>query len=270
MSQALAGKRIIITGGTSGIGQATAILAAQAGADIAFCGLTEEGSDETIAAVKDTGRRVFFQAFDLGDLEATRRFTTESLEFLEGLDGVVNNAGANFWYSVAGATLEGIQRCLDVNFFSAWAVGQEAYPALKAGGGGVVVNLASIHAERTLPGVFPYNVAKAAVVAMTKSMALEWGVDNIQAIAIAPGLIKTAMADDYLAQFDDPQTELARMEGHYPLKRSGRAEDVASLIVYLLSGVNQFISGQTILVDGAISALMESPDDEAPTISLGQ
>ena len=260
MNQLLQNKRVIITGGTSGIGRAAAIQAAQAGADVAFCSLTPEGSAQTIEEIEKVGRRAFFRALDVGDLDAARRFTQESIQFLGGLDGVVNNAGANFWYSVAGATYEGIQRCLHVNFYSAWAVSQEAYPALKAAGGGVVVNIASIHAERTLPGVFPYNVAKAAVAAMTKSMALEWGADNIQAIAIAPGLIMTGMAEEYLAKFEDPVQELKRLESHYPLQRAGQPDDVASLIVYLLSGANRFISGQTILVDGGISALMESPD----------
>lgn len=260
MSYNLINKRIIITGGTSGIGQATAILAAQAGAEVAFCGLTDDGADVTTQAIEQAGRRAFFRALDIGDLAAARQFTQEAIKFLGGLDGLVNSAGANFWYSVAGATYEGIQRCMHVNFYSTWAISQEAYPALKAAGGGIVVNLASIHAERTLPGVFPYNMAKAAVVALTKSMALEWGADNIQTIAIAPGLINTPMVGQYLEQFDDPAAELARMESHYPLKRSGRAEDIASLAVYLLSGVNRFISGHTILVDGGISGLMESPD----------
>jgi NAD(P)-dependent dehydrogenase (short-subunit alcohol dehydrogenase family) len=261
MTKSLSGKRILVSGGTSGIGQATAIQAAQAGADVAFCGLTEAGSATTSRAIEAAGQRSLFRAFDIGDRTLTRQFARDAIEFLGGLDGVMNNAGANFWHSVAGSTYENIQRCLDVNFFSAWAISQETYPALKAAGGGVVVNVASIHAERTLPAVFPYNMAKAALVAMTKSMALEWGGDNIQAIALAPGLIKTAMADEYLAQFEAPAAEWSRLVSHYPLKRSGRAEDVASLAVYLLSGVNRFISGQTILIDGAISALLESPDN---------
>jgi NAD(P)-dependent dehydrogenase (short-subunit alcohol dehydrogenase family) len=125
----------------------------------------------------------------------------------------------------------------------------------------MVVNMASIHAQRTAPTVFPYNVSKAMMVSMTQSMAIEWGPDNIQAVAIAPALIKTPLADAYLEQFDDPHAELSRMESKYPLRRSGEADDIASLIVYLLSGRNRFISGTTILVDGAISALMETPDE---------
>jgi NAD(P)-dependent dehydrogenase (short-subunit alcohol dehydrogenase family) len=260
LAQLLINRRIIVTGGTSGIGRAVVESVAAAGGDVAFCGLTDDGADEVRAVVDAAGGRALFRALDLRDREAARQFTAAAIDFLGGLDGLVNNAGANFWTGVNGATYEGIQTCFAVNFYSAWAVSQAAYGALKAAGGGVVVNLASIHAQRTLPGVFPYNVSKAMMVAMTQSMALEWGPDNIRAVAIAPGLIRTGLLDEYLAQHEDPAAELARMEGHYPGGRSGDPEDVASLIVFLLSGVSRFISGNTILVDGGISGLMESPD----------
>lgn len=260
MSESLQQKRILVTGGTSGIGQAIAIHAAHMGADVAFCGLTDEGASETTRAIEMSGRRTFFRAFDLSDLVQARQFTRAAIDFLGGLDGVVNNAGTNFFRGVLGATQEDIERCLAVDFYPAWAICQEAYPALKAGGG-VVVNIASIHAERTNPGAFPYNAAKAALVALTKSLALEWGRDNIRAIAIAPALIMTPLAEAYFATFEDSQAERARLEHHHPLGHAGRPEDVASLVGYLLSGVNLFLSGTTILVDGGISALLESPPD---------
>jgi NAD(P)-dependent dehydrogenase (short-subunit alcohol dehydrogenase family) len=260
MSITLTDKRVIVTGGTSGIGQAIAIGCAEAGADVAFCGLTEEGADVARAAIERAGRRAFFRALDLSDLAAARRFAQDAIAFLGGLDGLVNNAGTNFLYGVASATFEDIQRCFALNFYPAWALSQEAYPALKQAGGGAIVNMASIHAERTTPGFFPYNASKAAIVALTKAIALEWGADNIRSIAIAPGLIHTPLADAYFRMFDDPAAEQRRLEQHYPLKRSGRPEDVASLAVYALSDANRFLSGNTILVDGGISAQMESPD----------
>jgi NAD(P)-dependent dehydrogenase (short-subunit alcohol dehydrogenase family) len=260
MSITLTGKRVIVTGGTSGIGQAIAIACAEAGADVAFCGLTEAGAEVTRAAIERAGRRAFFQAFDISDLDAARRFAQASITFLGGLNGLVNNAGTNFLYGVAGATYEDIQRCFALNFYPAWALSQEAYPALKAAGGGAIVNMASIHAERTKPGFFPYNASKAAIVALTKSIAIDWGADNIRAVAIAPALIHTPLADAYFDQFDDPVAVRRRLEANYPLDRSGRPEDVASLAVYALSDANRFLSGNTILVDGGISALMETPE----------
>jgi NAD(P)-dependent dehydrogenase (short-subunit alcohol dehydrogenase family) len=263
MSERLQQKRVIVTGATSGIGQAIAIHAAQMGADIAFCGLTDEGASATLEAIQAYGRRGFFRALDLSDLAQTRQFTRDAIDFLGGLDGVVNNAGTNFFRGVLDTTYEDIQRCFAVVFYPAWAICQEAYPALKAAGGGVVVNIASIHAERTNPGAFPYNAAKAALVALTKSLALEWGRENIRAVAIAPALIMTPLADDSFATFEDGQAERARLEKHHPVGHAGLPEDVASLVGYLLSGVNHFLSGTTLFVDGGISALLESPPDRS-------
>jgi NAD(P)-dependent dehydrogenase (short-subunit alcohol dehydrogenase family) len=261
MTGILHNKRIIVTGGTTGIGHATAVLAAQAGADVAFCGLTEEGAAGTSQAIEAAGRHAFFRALDLSNLDAARQFARDAIRFLGGLDGLVNNAGTNFFQSLLGATYESIQQCLMLNFYASWAISQEAYPALKVAGGGMIVNLASIHAQRTGPGVFPYNVSKAMMAAMTQSMALEWGSDQIQAVAIAPGLILTPLAEAYFNTFDDPAAEQARMESRYPLKRGGRPEDIGSLIVFLLSRQSLFISGTTILVDGAMSAQVEPSDN---------
>jgi len=257
MSGILQDKRVIITGGTTGIGHATAILAAQAGADVAFCGLTEQGAAETVSAIEGVGQRVFFRALDLSNLDDARQFARDAIRFLGGLDGLVNNAGTNFFHGLLGASFESIQQCLMLNFYAAWAISQEAHSALKSAGGGMIVNLASIHAQRTGPGVFPYNVSKAMMAAMTQSMALEWGPDQIQAVAIAPALILTPLAESYFVQFDDPSAVRASMERSYPGNHAGRAEDVGSLIVFLLSRQSLFISGTTILVDGAISAQLE-------------
>ncbi len=261
MNGILHNKRIIVTGGTTGIGHATARLAAQAGADVAFCGLTEEGAAETTRDIEGAGRRAFFRALDLSNLDDARQFARDSIRFLGGLDGLVNNAGTNFFHGLLGASYESIQQCLMLNFYAAWAISQEAHSALKAAGGGIIVNLASIHAQRTGAGVFPYNVSKAMMAAMTQSMALEWGADQIQAVAIAPALILTPLADAYFAQFDDPGAVQSSMERSYPLKHAGRPEDIGSLIVFLLSRQSLFVSGTTILVDGAISAQIEPPDN---------
>jgi NAD(P)-dependent dehydrogenase (short-subunit alcohol dehydrogenase family) len=254
----LTNKRIIVTGATMGIGQAVAIRAAQEGADVAFCGLSEVGADDTMRAIAAAGRRAFFRALDLRDLDAARCFAREAIAFLGGLDGLVNNAGANTWHGVLNATFEDLENCFRVNFYHAWALSQEAYPALKAAGGGVIVNLSSINAERTMPGVFPYNTAKAMLVALTKSIAIEWGKDNIRAVAIQPGLILTGLAFEYFDKSTDPQAERRRAEGIYPLKRAGRPEEVAATIVHILSGENSFLNGAAILIDGGISALYET------------
>jgi NAD(P)-dependent dehydrogenase (short-subunit alcohol dehydrogenase family) len=255
----LTNKKIIVTGGTMGIGQAVVLRAAKEGADVAFCGLTEHGATETTRAVEAAGQRAFFTAVDLRDLGAARQFAREAIEFLGGLDGLVNNAGANTWHSVAGASFEDIENCFRTNFYHAWALAQEAYPVMKAAGGGVIVNMSSIQAERTMPGVFPYNVAKAMLAALTRSIAMEWGHDNIRSVAIQPALTMTPLAVEYFAKFDNPDAEKARMLRSYPLNRGAEPGEIAATIVHVLSGENGFISGAPILIDGGISTLIETP-----------
>lgn len=257
----LTNKKIIVTGATSGIGQAIAVRCVQEGADVAFCGLTDQGADETIHAIEAAGRRGFFKVVDLADLGAARQFAREAIEALGGLDGLVNNAGANLWHGVAASTYEQLDHCFHVNFYHAWALSQEAYPHLKAAGGGMIVNLSSVNAEATLPGVFPYNVAKAMLVALTKSIALEWGRDNIRSVAIQPGLVMTNLAIEYFNKFPDPEAEKRRMTGHYPLVRGAQPEEIAATVAHLLSGQNGFITGVPLLIDGGITAQLEPLSD---------
>ena len=255
MRGSLNGKRIIITGGTAGIGQGVALLVAAEGADIAFCGHNDDGADKTLEAVESAGGRVLFRALDLSDEQATRQFGRDAIDFLGGLDGLVNNAGANFWHGVAGATRQEIEACFSLNFYAAWALAQEAYPSLKEAGGGMIVNMSSVHARHTLPGTFPYNVSKSMLVQLTKSIAVEWGRDNIQCVAIAPGLTMTPAVDEFASRHDDPAALIRQFTNTYPLGRGARVEDIAATVVHLLSGANRFISGTTIYVDGGLGAL---------------
>src|SRR5207249_1821327 len=124
VNRTLLQKRIIVTGGTSGIGQAIAIEAARMGADVAFCGLTEQGADTTTEEIEKAGGRAYFRALDLSDLSAARHFTQDAIDFLGGLDGIANNAGNNFFHGVAGASYEDIQRCFAIDFYPAWAISQ--------------------------------------------------------------------------------------------------------------------------------------------------
>jgi NAD(P)-dependent dehydrogenase (short-subunit alcohol dehydrogenase family) len=258
----LSNKKIIVTGATMGIGQAIAVRCAQEGADVAFCGLTEHGADETMRAIEAAGQRHFFKVVDLRDLDAARQFGREAIEALGGLNGLVNNAGANTWHGVLHSTFEELDNCFRTNFYHAWALSQEAYPALKAAGGGVIVNLSSINAERTLPGVFPYNVAKGMLADLTKSIAIEWGKDNIRSVAIQPGLVMTNLAIEYFNKSDDPAAARRRNEGIYPLGRGARPEEIAATVAHILSGDNAFLNGVPILIDGGISALYETRADE--------
>jgi NAD(P)-dependent dehydrogenase (short-subunit alcohol dehydrogenase family) len=257
----LSGKRIIVTGATSGIGQAIALRCAQEGADVAFCGLETASSAETIRAIEAAGQRAYFRAVDLTDLAAARAFAHDAVDALGGVDGLVNNAGANRWHSVEHSTWEQLDTCLKINFYHAWAMAQACIPHMRAAGGGMIVNMSSIHARRTMPGVFPYNMTKAMLVSLTQSIAIEHGRDNIRSVAVQPGLILTPLADEYFKTFPDPTKAKRDSERVYPLGRAGRPEDIAATVAHLLSDDNRFINGVELLIDGGISTLISTPTD---------
>lgn len=260
-SQPLQGQKVLVTGGTSGIGQCIAIEAARAGADVAFCGLTGEGADATRAAIERHNRRVYFEALDLSDLAAARAFARNAIRALGGVDGLVNNAGIDLHRGVSASSREDIERAMAVNFYPAWALSQEVYPAMKRAGGGMIVNVASMHAERTVPGTFPYNMSKAALVALTKSLAVEWGRDNIRAVAVAPALVYVPRIETHLRSLPNRSAITADWESRYPIGRGGIPGEVAALVVSLLGEAGGFISGTTIYIDGGLSALMQTPGD---------
>lgn len=250
----LEGVKVLITGGTSGCGRAMVLEALAAGAEVAFCGLDADGGEAVLSESGSASARAMFRAFDLRDLDATRRFATDAIAWLGGLTALVNNAGNRFRHGVAGASLEDIHSCFDVNFYPAWALAQEARSALATSGRGIVVNVTSVHAQATTPLNFPYNVSKAALGALTTSIAVEWASDGIRAVSIAPALIHTPLVEAYYATFEDPDAERRRLEAQHPVGHAGRPEDIASLVMYLIGPANTFINGTTITVDGGIGA----------------
>ena len=252
----LHGLRVVVTGGTSGIGRATVLAAAAAGADVAFCGHSADGADDLLRQLTELGRRACFQAFDIADAAALLAFAQDAEHALGGIDGLVNNAGTNFFRGVLNATRADIARCFDVDFYPAWALSNALFPALQASGG-IVVNVASVHAQRTQSGAFPYNAAKAALVALTQAQALDWGPLGVRAVAVAPGLIDTPLAERWFQSQADPALARAQAAERQPLRRLGRPEDVAQLIVSLLGPAGGFLTGTTLTVDGGVGAQLE-------------
>jgi NAD(P)-dependent dehydrogenase (short-subunit alcohol dehydrogenase family) len=255
----LSGLRALVSGASSGIGAGIATTLAQAGCDVAGCGFDDaqsEGAQSFLAQVTQYGRRAFYQSLDLTDGAAARAWVQTAARQLGGIELVVSNAGANFNRGAEQCSEEDWRANAELNLAAHWRIAQTAKPYLDRARDPVVIVIASNQAFRTLPNAFPYNAAKAALVALVQSLAIEWG-PHIRAVGIAPGFIDTAMNVEWFKRFPDPAAKRAQSEGIHPLKRIGSPAEVGALCAFLCSPLAGYISGTTILIDGGRSALLQ-------------
>jgi NAD(P)-dependent dehydrogenase (short-subunit alcohol dehydrogenase family) len=255
----LSNYRAIVTGVSSGIGAGIADMLAQAGCDLAGCGLDSADSEEAkrfVATVERHGRSAFYQSLDISDAKSARAFVDRAATQLGGLDVLVSNAGRNFFKGVEKATDTDWESNINLNLAAHWRVTQAAKPYLDQSPAPVIIMITSNHALYTLPNSFPYNVAKAGLVAMVQSLAIEWG-PHIRAVGIAPGFIDTPITEAWFNGFPDPEAKRKEIEGLHPVGRLGTPYDVGALCVFLCSPLAGNISGNTILIDGGRSAVMQ-------------
>jgi NAD(P)-dependent dehydrogenase (short-subunit alcohol dehydrogenase family) len=255
----LRNRRAIVTGVSSGIGAAIATALAQAGCDVAGCALDAADSDgplRFVAAVQDQNRSAVYRAVDLADAAAARGFVDWAAAELGGIDLVVSNAGRNVFRGTAACSDDDWQANLDLNLAAHWRVAQAAKPYLDRASAPVVIVIASNHARYTMPGCFPYNVAKAGIVALVQSLAIEWG-PHVRAVGIAPGFIATPLAEAWFDSFPDPAAKRTQIDGLHPVGRMGRPEEIGALCAFVASPLAGFISGTTLLADGGRDALMQ-------------
>jgi len=259
LSLDLAGKKALITGVTSGIGAAIATMLARAGCDVAGCGKSSAdnaGALDFQRRVGECGRRADYRVVDLVRRDAARRWVDEAAAALGGCDVLVSNAGRNVFEGISNCTEAAWDECVNLDLAAHWRVAQTARPWLERAAPGVVIIIGSNHAYATLPKCFPYNVAKAGLVALVQSLALEWG-PAIRAVGIAPGFVDTPANDAWFASFPDPVAEQRRTEALHPVGRIGKPEEIGALCAFLATSWAGFISGTTLLVDGGRSARMQ-------------
>jgi len=255
----LDGKRTLITGVSSGIGLGIAAVMAEAGCDVVGCGLDApdtDGARAFIQAVESQGRRAHYLRVDLRQDEALRAWVAEAVDWLGGLDYLISNAGLSAFTGAAHTTNAQWDDALNLNLAVHWKLSQAAYPYLQAATDPTIILMASNHAYATIPGCFPYNVAKAGMLGLVQSLAIEWG-PQVRAVAIAPGFIDTPGGETWFNSFPDPAAERARTERLHPVGRIGTPREIGGLCAFLCSPFARFISGTTLLVDGGRSALMQ-------------
>jgi len=250
----LSGKTALITGASSGIGLAIARQMAGAGADISGCA-AEEDSKDLAREVRKHATEVLYTRCDVTKEEELERLVDTTVRKFGGIDILVSNAGSNVFTGASGSSEEDWKYNMDLNLSSHWRLAKLCKPYLEKSNG-VIIIMASNHAFTTIPGCFPYNVAKTAATGLVRSLAIEWG-PAIRTVGMAPGFIDTPGNQKWFDSFPDPQEERRRTVDMHPVKRLGTADEIGAWCVFLASGYSAFASGVTYLIDGGRSASMQ-------------
>jgi NAD(P)-dependent dehydrogenase (short-subunit alcohol dehydrogenase family) len=248
-------KIAIITGAGQGIGAATARCFAAEGACVAVAEINAETGAAMAAELTAKGAQALFIQTDVTDPMSVVRMAQETQEVFGIPDILVNNAGINVFRDPLSTTDEEWRRCMSVDLDGVWNCCRAVLPAMLEGGRGAIVNIASCHSFKIIPGCFPYPVAKHALLGLTRALAIEYAARGIRVNAIAPGYIETPIAIKYWNTFPNPEAEKRRAYDLHPPKRVGRPEEVAWTAVFLASDEAPFINAETIVIDGGRSVL---------------
>ncbi len=242
----LAGKRVLVTGGSSGIGEAIVERLLRERARVHLCGLEPDQVDQVLREMRGLGT-VTGTACDVSQPDQVDRLLAAATGELGGLDVLVNNAGIAWEEPFLDLRLDSWRRVLDVNLTGAFMVAQRAAQVMVAqGGGGVVVNMASKNGLMGEENYAHYNASKGGLVLLTRTMALELGPLGIRVNAVCPGYISTPLS----RSIDDPEFVARFVERNIPLGRTGDVDEIAAVFAFLASDECPFLHGETIVVDG--------------------
>jgi 2-dehydro-3-deoxy-D-gluconate 5-dehydrogenase len=247
----LTDKIALVTGGNGGIGLGMAQALAEAGAAVIIVGRNEEKSAAALQQLRADGARASSMTCDVTDESAVQDLFAKVQDRHGGLDILVNNAGSTVRKPPQDFTLDEWRQVMDVNLTSAFLCSRAAYPLMLASGGGKVINIGSIMSLFGASYAPAYCASKGGIVQFTKSLALAWAKDNIQANAVLPGWITTELTDSARAQVPGLNE---RVLARTPAGRWGTPRDLAGIAVFLASEASDFVTGTAIPVDGGYAA----------------
>ncbi|MCX5143905.1 SDR family NAD(P)-dependent oxidoreductase [Streptomyces sp. NBC_00338] len=240
---------VLVTGAARGIGAAVAAAVAATGARVGLLDIDRDGVRETARRI---GPAAGWAQCDITSEEQVHDAVTALRGELGTASGLVNNAGRNSYADVVSMTTQQWDEVFGVDLKGAWLMSRAVLPGMTARRRGSIVNIASLHATMTCPGMFPYASAKAGLVGLTRSMALEAGPQGVRVNAVSPGYIETDLLAEYFAQ-EQPHVRQEAVAKHI-LGRLGTPEQVASVVAFLLSDAAGFVTGADWAVDGGVSA----------------
>jgi 2-deoxy-D-gluconate 3-dehydrogenase len=248
----LSGKVAIVTGGNGGIGLGMARGLAEAGAAIAIVGRDQAKSIAAVADIERIGARAISVPADVTDKSAVKAMVERTLSELGRIDILVNNAGINIRKPPQALALEEWHSVIDTNLTSAFLCSQAVYPAMKAAGGGKIINIGSMMSIFGASFAPAYAASKGGIVQFTRACACAWAADNIQANAVLPGWIDTDLTKRAREQIDGLHE---RVLARTPATRWGASSDFAGVAVFLSSSASDFVTGTAIPVDGGFSIM---------------
>lgn len=249
----LQNKKAVVTGGGSGIGKAIAALFAKQGAEVHIVELTEESAKTAVEEIKAIGGKVFSHACNV----ANQKEIIATFEKIGNIQILVNNAGIAHVGKVDNTAEEDFDRIMNVNVKGVYNCLHSAIPHLRASGGGVILNMASIAAWVGIPDRFAYSTAKGAVMAMTLSVAKDYMAENIRCNSISPARVHTPFVDGFIAKnYPGKEAEMfEKLSKTQPIGRMAKPDEVAALALFLCSDESGFVTGCDYPLDGGFIKL---------------
>ena len=248
----LEGNVALVTGGSRGIGEATALALARAGADVAVTSRKLPDLERVAGEVRALGRRALALEGHIGRIEQHEPLVERVVKELGRLDVLVNNAGTNFFSPAIDMEERGWDAVFNLDLKGLFFLSQKAARVMRDQGGGVIVNVSSVSGLKVQVPTGHYSIAKAGVIMATKVMALEWSPYNVRVNCIAPGAIETRLYDAIFSLLPEEQGRELKEQARerIPMKRVGEPREIADCVVFLASEASSYMTGQTFAVDG--------------------
>ena len=252
--RALNGQAAVVTGAASGIGRGIAERFAREGARIVIADIDESGAETAANAIRSRGGEAVVQRTDVGDEASVRALMDAAAERWGSLHVIVNSAGIDNHQPATEMSVETYDRVLAVNLRSMFLTAKYGAAHIQASGGGSIINISSVMAWCTASGYAAYTAAKAGIVGITRTLALELGPD-IRVNTICPGFIDTPLWERVLSAMppEEARSFAQRITGMHPLQRRGTPADVAAAALFLASDEAAFVSGAHLVIDGGLS-----------------
>jgi NAD(P)-dependent dehydrogenase (short-subunit alcohol dehydrogenase family) len=246
-------KVALVTGAGAGIGKATAILLAREGARVGVCDLNSVTAGKTVTTIREGGGEAIPIEANVASEADCARMVSTMIEQWGRLDVLCNIAGI-----VLGGTLDQTSEAdwnasINVNLRSIYVLSKYAIPEMKKSGGGSIVNMASVAGLMGVKNRAAYSASKGGVIALTKSMAIDYVQDNIRVNSVCPGTVDSPSLEQRLNALPDPEAARRDFIARQPMKRFGRPEEIAHAVLFLCSEESSFVTGTEIVVDGGMS-----------------